>query len=279
MGVPGWLLRIVISFLKDRKMVVRFKGSVSSERSLPGGGPQGTILALLLFIVLVNDIGFTNQKNNAGELLNCNQKLRTANEIHLKFVDDLTIAERINLPESLVPVPSSQRLQPDTYHARNGQVFPPQSSRVQRKLTDINEYAIANKMKVNGTKTKVMLFNPSKKFDFVPDLLLGDKNLELVEETRLLGFSITSDLKWHSNTKKMALKAYRKLWILRRLKRLGAATEDLVQVYIMQVRCIMELGAPAWQGSITQGEKVELERVQKTAKLYLAIVTCLIVMP
>ena len=27
----------------------------------------------------------------------------------------------------------------------------------------------------------------------------------------------------------------------------------------------MELGAPAWQGSITQGEKVELERVQKTA--------------
>ena len=46
MEVPGWLLRIIISFLKDRKMVVRFNGAVSTERSLPGGGPQGTTLAL-----------------------------------------------------------------------------------------------------------------------------------------------------------------------------------------------------------------------------------------
>ena len=63
----------------------------------------------------------------------------------------------------------------------------------------------------------------------------------------------------------MVLKAYRKLWMIRRLKRLGASTKDLVQVYTMQVRCIMELGVPAWQGGITQGEKVDLERVQKTA--------------
>ena len=39
MGVPGWLLKIVIAFLKNRKMVVKHKGGHSSVKDLPGGGP------------------------------------------------------------------------------------------------------------------------------------------------------------------------------------------------------------------------------------------------
>ena len=58
MGVPAWLLKIVMAFLSDRTMVIRFKGATSSVKSLPGGGPQGTLLGLLLFIVLINDLGF-----------------------------------------------------------------------------------------------------------------------------------------------------------------------------------------------------------------------------
>ena len=65
LDVPGWLLKIVIGFLKQRSMVVIYKGSQSSVKQLPGGGPQGTLLALLLFLVLVNDVGFVNQWNNA----------------------------------------------------------------------------------------------------------------------------------------------------------------------------------------------------------------------
>ena len=53
MGVPGWLLKIVIAFLKNRQMIVKHNGGHSSIKSLPGGGPQGTILALLLFIVMI----------------------------------------------------------------------------------------------------------------------------------------------------------------------------------------------------------------------------------
>ena len=64
MGVPAWLLRIVMAFLSDRTMVVRFRGATSSLKRLPGGGPQGTLLGLLLFIVLINDLGFEDQQNN-----------------------------------------------------------------------------------------------------------------------------------------------------------------------------------------------------------------------
>ena len=31
------------------------------------------------------------------------------------------------------------------------------------------------------------------------------------------------------------------------------------------VRCILELAAPAWQGAITQAERLDLERMQKSA--------------
>ena len=50
---------------------------------------------------------------------------------------------------------------------------------------------------------------------------------------------------------------------MRRLKSFGAKVVDLVDVYSKQIRCILELAA--WQGSITQAERIALERVQKCA--------------
>ena len=91
MGVPAWLLKIVMSFLSDRSMIVRHKGASSSRRNLPGGGPQGTLLGLLLFLVLINNVGFLNQSNNVGQMITGRKTFKAANEIHLKFVDDLTV--------------------------------------------------------------------------------------------------------------------------------------------------------------------------------------------
>ena len=61
MGVPAWLLRIVMAFLTDRRMLVRYKGKESGIKPLPGGGPQGTMLGLLLFIVLISDFSSVGQ--------------------------------------------------------------------------------------------------------------------------------------------------------------------------------------------------------------------------
>ena len=50
-------------------------------------------------------------------------------------------------------------------------------------------------MKINTDKTKLMLFNPSKKIDFCPEFEIERKCLEIVEEAKLLGVVIRSDLK------------------------------------------------------------------------------------
>ena len=75
---------VVMAFLADRKMVVRHKGKKSTIKLMPGGGPQGTLLGLLLFLLLINDAGCEGQLNNAGELLTSNRNMKQANEIHMK---------------------------------------------------------------------------------------------------------------------------------------------------------------------------------------------------
>ena len=121
-----------MAFLTKRCMQVRYKGQKSNVKALPGGGPQGTLLGLLLFIILINDVGFENQTNNIGELLTSRKNIKNANLIHLKYVDDLSLAEAINLPDKLVH--ATDRVQSDTFHARTGHVLPLEQSKVYNQL-------------------------------------------------------------------------------------------------------------------------------------------------
>ena len=69
-------------------------------------------------------------------------------------------------------------------------------------------------MVINEDKTKVMLFNQGRKYDFLPNITTesGDM-LEVVEEFKLLGPVVRSDLSWRSNTEHLCKKAHSRLWI------------------------------------------------------------------
>ena len=134
-----------------------------------------------------------------------------------------------------------------------------------KQLKKIGEQAQKNNMKLNYKKTKLMVFNPCKSLEFNPEMEIEGNTLEVVEEMRLLGLTIRSDMRWTSNTNNMVKKASKRLWILRRLKYLGANSNDLLEVYNKQIRCVLELAVPAWQGGVSQVEKQDLERIQKCA--------------
>ena len=89
--------------------------------------------------------------------------------------------------------------------------------------------------------------------------------LEVVQEMKLLGVIITSDLKWHRNTENITNKAYKRLWIIRRLKQMGASTEALIDIYTKHVRSVLEFAAVVWSSSLTQENIRTIERVQKSA--------------
>ena len=94
---------------------------------------------------------------------------------------------------------------------------------------------------------------------------LTSRAFDLVEESKLLGVIIRSDLSWASNTEYIVKRANSKLWCLRRIKGYGADQDDLMDVYHKQVRSIIEYAVPVWHSSITGEERLQLERVQKSA--------------
>ena len=98
---------------------------------------------------------------------------------------------------------------------------------------------------------------------------MGGNYLEVVEKFKLLGVIIRSDLKW-SDTDYICQKGYSRLWILRRLRGLGADILEMVDVYEKQVRPVLEMAVPVWQPALTQQESTQIERVQRCA-LYIIL--------
>ena len=119
-------------------------------------------------------------------------------------------------------------------------------------MEKIQEYANENEMKVNYHKTKFMLFNPTVNYYFELKYEVENGEIETVEQMKLLGIVIRNDLSWKSNTQEMTMKAYKKLWMIRRLILNGASLVDLTDVYIKQVRSVLEYGVPVWNSNLTK---------------------------
>ena len=215
---------------------------------------------MLLFLVLINDLGFSEQSNNAGNTITSLKRTKIEGEIHLKYVDDFAMAESVNLKTQLSIDPSQPK--PTSFHCRTGHSLPSENSKVFKQLLKTKEYADTNLMQINYKKTNLMVFNPCTSKDFQPQFVIDDQLLEVVEESRILGLIVRSDLKWTSNTKNMVKRAYGRLWMVKRLRNLGASSADLVDIYIKQVRSLVEFGVPVWQSSITDVEKNDIERIQ-----------------
>ena len=100
MHAPAWLLRIVISYLSDRSMYLTYNGEQSTQRKLPGGGPQGAYLGGLIFIIKYNGAMLRPPvpRQISGPVLKSRSET-------VKFVDDGTVAVSIDLKHCLVPDP------------------------------------------------------------------------------------------------------------------------------------------------------------------------------
>ena len=91
-------------------------------------------------------------------------------------------------------------------------------------------------MKLNAMKTAFMVFNPTLKSDYEPNFEFLGSHIKTVEEMKILGLVVRSDLSWKSNPKMLTKKAFSRLWMIKRLKLNGANAEDLLDVYLKQVR-------------------------------------------
>ena len=111
--------------------------------------------------------------------------MKHAKDVHALYINDLSELEAIELKKQLISDPV-ERPYPLNYHERTKQVLPA-GSILQKNLDKIELFTENNKMKINAGKSKVLIFNKSRKNDFPPELAFKDGEiLECLEETKLL---------------------------------------------------------------------------------------------
>ena len=67
-------------------------------KSLPRGSPQGTLLGLFLFLILINAAGVKHLQKHLGSHITTKLNSRRPLPItHLKYIDDMTMDEALNL--------------------------------------------------------------------------------------------------------------------------------------------------------------------------------------
>ena len=172
-----------------------------------------------------------------------------------------TLDLKSNLEKDPLPRP-----RPVTYNERSGHCLPPERNLLQYYVTETENFASINNMKINKKKTKIIKFTNARSLDFPPELTFVDgSSLDTMTETCLLGVVISHDLKWAKNTAYICNKARRKLWILRRMQFLDLTKQELFDVYQKEVRSILEYAVPVWHSSLTRKQVSEIESVQKIA--------------
>ena len=90
-------------------------------------------------------------------------------------------------------------------------------------------------MKLNEKKTTNMIFNFSKDHQFTTEIELKNEKIETLNQTKLLGVIITSNLKWHENTKNIVKNANRKMALLHRFPKFTKNKSHLMHLFKTQV--------------------------------------------
>ena len=147
----------------------------------------------------------------------------------------------------------------------HNQIIPKENLKSQEFLSKINNWTEKQKMKLNEKKTKNMIFNFSKKNQFITKLSVNDNNLEVVEETKLLGTVLTNNLSWNRNTEELVKRGFRRMNLLFKAAKFTNSKEDLKAIYLTYIGSIIEQSPVVWHSSLTKRNINDLERVQKAA--------------
>ena len=168
-GIKNSALDLFKSYLSNRKQYVDFLNNRSAYASLNVGVPQGSILGPLLFIIYVNDI---TASSNIFKFL--------------MYADDTTLFTTINCFEN----------------NENTNQY------INDELSKINEWLIFNKLSLNASKTKFMVFSMPQKKVVIPRLKFADTEIESVDQFNFLGITLDKHLNWNAHINQLFGKKY-----------------------------------------------------------------------
>ena len=282
MKVPMWLLRLIMNYLEQRKMILRFRGCSSDPEDIPGGMPQGTLLGVILYILYINPVGFPAEVtikisdvihdywktlDDIPEIL-ANDDTLPGTMQSIKFMDDATLQEAINLTSELAC--NKDRSGPLPYWELGskqacGKLLPKENTYLQSQINIVKQVSDRREMSLNTDKTCLFIVNFTHTNQFRPLLQIPgcDSLIDRVLETKLLGFWFTDDMKVNRHVEHILAICYKRLWAIPKLKKAGISDVDILHFYFMKIRSVLESNCPVFHPMLTQENTNNIERIQK----------------
>ena len=80
-----------------------------------------------------------------------------------------------------------------------------------------------------------------------------------------MGVIIDNNLSFKKNTQSIIKRAYKRMIILERLYEFNLPVEEMVNIYILFIRSVLEQSCVVWHSALVEDDHTALERVQKAA--------------
>lgn len=128
---------------------------------------------------------------------------------------------------------------------------------INTELLKVQEWLLSNKLSLNVSKTKFMIFRPRQKQIEIPSIKIDDQILECVDQFTYLGITLDKHLSWKLHVQKVGQKISKVNCVLAKLKKTLPAY-ILKVIYNSLVACHLNYGILLW-GKVTQ----HLTKLQK----------------
>ena len=223
MNVPESLIRLLISFLSDRKQRVRFQKCHSETLPTNLGVPQGTILGPSLWNVYVSD-------------------LQPSNDV-IKYADDTTL---------YMPA-TSESVSVINSEGQN-RVVGISDNPMQHAADNAVNWCEKANQRINATKTQYMLLTLQLNVSVTPPIMINGEQIQQTKTAKLLGVTIDDHPKFQSHVTTTIEKIRAATHGLLTLKRHGVNKTSLVKYmyYRSPIVPILTYAAPAWYSNTTQ---------------------------
>ena len=184
-GIKGIPLTLIKSYLLNRQQYVQYNSTVSNYLTISTGVPQGSILEPLLFIIYINDLPHVSNLFK-----------------FIMYADDTTLVGRIKN---------------FTINNQNNELNTIRDN-INKELNQISEWLKLNKLSLNASKSKYMIFSKRNRVINNIDLKIDGTTIQQLNDFNLLGLTIDEHLQWKQHIEKTANKCSRTIGIINKLK-------------------------------------------------------------
>ena len=186
MGLNGNIFQYIKAFLTDRYIITNVNNTLSSARQINMGIPQGSIIAPILFNIMLYDLPHCLSKS--------------VNVV--QYADD--IAMWMNVP----------------LKKKTGLRFINHIKRLyQTELDKLNKYMIENGFEFSVHKTNMILFNNGADPRQLPNFHIGGQNIPYTSEVKFLGLVLTPKLNWKKHINMMLMKGLKSFNLIKVVSR------------------------------------------------------------